>query len=286
MNNEATLHGMARIFVNNRIPVFPIYNVEILDGRTCCSCRTGADCKSPGKHPVWDQWQSYASIDPTIVDNVWGRKPWNIGIVTGAQSRLVVVDVDPDHGGGETLMRLEREHGLLPPTPRFLTGGGGEHILFAHPGIRIANSAGKLGSGVDIRGDGGYIVAPPSSHISGRQYAISVDHHPADVPFAPLPDWIITAAGMRQADSNAVQARDWSNFARSKISEGQRNDGLASLAGLLFRRLSYHPRLVAELVLSWNQSHCDPPLEEHEVVTIIDSIARREIERVKGKQHA
>jgi bifunctional DNA primase/polymerase-like protein len=108
-----------------------------------------------------------------------------------AVSRIVVIDVDPRHGGDEALKKLEAKVEELPTTPRFLTGGGGEHYLFRHPGGYIPNSAsGALGQGIDVRGDGGFVVAPPSLHICGRRYAIDVDRHPDDVPIAPLPEWL------------------------------------------------------------------------------------------------
>jgi Bifunctional DNA primase/polymerase, N-terminal len=101
-----------------------------------------------------------------------------------------VLDVDPRNGGDETLASLEHRHGVLPTTWRFLTGGRGQHIIFRHPGGRIKSLAGALGSGLDVKADGGLIVAPPSRHISGRRYAISVDHHPDDVPLAGMPQWL------------------------------------------------------------------------------------------------
>ena len=63
----------------------------------------------------------------------------------------------------------------------------------ANPGRNVPNSASAVGPGIDVRGDGGYIVAPPPLHMSGRPYAISVDHHPDDVPLADAPAWL--AAG-------------------------------------------------------------------------------------------
>jgi hypothetical protein len=93
----------------------------------------------------------------------------NIGIVTGAASGIVVIDVDA--GGEETLARLEREHGPLPPTVMARTGGGGRHIYFRHPGVPVKNDVKKrLAPGVDIRGDDGFVVAPPSLHKSGNLY--------------------------------------------------------------------------------------------------------------------
>jgi hypothetical protein len=101
-----------------------------------------------------------------------------IAVRTGAESGLVVLDVDPQHGGDDTLAELLAAHGVLPITVECFTGGGGRHIYFRHPGGEVRNSAGKVGPGLDIRGDGGYVVAPPSPHPSGRRYEWSVDGHP------------------------------------------------------------------------------------------------------------
>jgi hypothetical protein len=80
----------------------------------------------------------------------------NVGIATGAESGFFVLDIDPRHDGDETIFNLQTQHGYLPDTVRFQTGGGGKHILFQYPGIHIPNSAGKIGKGIDVRGDGGY----------------------------------------------------------------------------------------------------------------------------------
>ena len=85
-----------------------------------------------------------------------------MGIVTDAVSGLVVLDVDPRHGCEESLKNLEREHGPLPRTLEAMTGGGGRHIYFAHPGGSVRNRVG-ITPGIDLRGDGGCIVAPAFS---------------------------------------------------------------------------------------------------------------------------
>ena len=134
-----------------------------------------------------------ASIESWQIKLWWQRAPLaNLGVRT---DKLVVVDVDPRHGGDESFAALVREHGEMPLTWRALTGGGGEHILFAAPdGVEISNVVAEqmaeppLGPGVDIRALHGYIVAPPSVHVSGRPYAWSVDHHPADVELARRSD--------------------------------------------------------------------------------------------------
>jgi hypothetical protein len=117
------------------------------------------------------------------------RKP-NIGIITGAESGIVVLDVDPRHSGDKTLADLEAKFGALPKTWRFFTGGGGLHILFRHPGGYVQSKPGAVGPGLDCKADGGFIVAPPSLHESGRHYAIDPTHHPDDVQIASSPDWL------------------------------------------------------------------------------------------------
>jgi hypothetical protein len=113
-----------------------------------------------------------ASIDPATIQGWWRRWPSaNLAIRTGAVSGLVVLDVDPAHGGDESLEALVSDHGPLPPGRIVRTGSGGRHFYFAHPGGVIRNDAGRrLGRGLDIRGDGGYVIAPPSSHTSGSTY--------------------------------------------------------------------------------------------------------------------
>ena len=114
----------------------------------------------------WLSYQQQPSSEKEIDD--WFRR-WpdaNVAIVTGAVSGLVVIDIDPKHGGEQSLTELEREHGPLPKTVEAITGGGGHHLYFAHPGGEVRNKVG-LAPGIDLRGDGGYIVAPPSLHASG-----------------------------------------------------------------------------------------------------------------------
>lgn len=223
-----------------------------------------------------------ASKDVATVDRWFAKASLNIGIVTGAVSGIIVLDIDPRHEGDETLATLEREHGQLPPTWRFLTGGGGEHIILRHPGVRIANSAGKIGAGLDVRGDGGYIVAPPSMHISGRPYAISVDHHPNDVPLADAPAWLLQAIGpdrsVKARPTVARPAAHWRELVGAEVAEGRRNASVASLAGHLLRN-RVDPWATLDLLLAWNRIHCQPPLSDAEVIATVRSIAYREVKR-------
>jgi hypothetical protein len=154
---------------------------------TGCSCRR-TDCSSPGKHPRTASGFREATTSSGQVRQWWRRWPGaNVGIRTGAQSRLVVLDVDPDHGGVEALRSLIAQHGRLRPGLRARTGSGGWHLYYAHPGESIPNSAGRLGPGLDVRGDGGYVIAPPSNHRSGGAYIFN-----DEAATAPdMPDWLL-----------------------------------------------------------------------------------------------
>jgi hypothetical protein len=173
-------------------PVFPVHGIQ--DGHCTCG---NPDCKRPGKHPIGKlapQGLKDATRDPEIVTTWWRMAPYaNVGVPTGALSGLVVLDVDTAKDGAESLFDLTQRFGPMPFTVMAVTGGGGYHHLFAHPGphLKIRNSVETLGPGLDVRGDGGYIVVAPSSHASGRRYEWELSCHPKDVVLAPLPDWLL-----------------------------------------------------------------------------------------------
>jgi len=126
-------------------------------------------------------------VDRARIRRWWRQSPdANIGVATGVTSGVVVIDVDPRHGGDDTLASLIATYGALPPGPTTATGGGGRHLWFAHPRRRVANDAGRLGPGLDVRGDGGYVLVPPSRHRGGGTYLWLP--YPATPP--PLPPWL------------------------------------------------------------------------------------------------
>lgn len=266
--------------------VLPLHWPVRSGGRLGCSCDR-PDCSSPAKHPYGSlvaKGLRDATKDLDVIDEWFGRGRLNIGIVTGAISGIIALDVDPRHDGDETLTGLERDHGPLPGTWRFLTGGGGEHILFRHPGKTIPNSAGRIGPGIDVRGDGGYIVAPPSQHISGRPYAISVDHHPDEIGLADPPAWLLQRLRPQPKNpkSPAKSAQEWRSVVADQVAEGERNRTLASLAGHLLRN-RIDPWVAAGLLRAWNHTRCSPPLADVEVMSTVRSIARREADRREGR---
>jgi hypothetical protein len=127
-------------------------------------------CTASGKTPLTAHGLKDAS---THREHVWAWwKCWpqaNVAIVTGPASGLLVVDLDGPKGR-RSWERLTAEHGRVS-TLVSLTGGVGVHALFAYPDdLELGNTAGRLGAGIDTRGQGGYIIAPPSLHAAGRPY--------------------------------------------------------------------------------------------------------------------
>ena len=186
--NLASTHTAALVYANEGWPVFPV--AGIVAGS--CGCRLLAACTHPAKHPLLRNGLHGATIDPQLIDRWWQRWPWaGVAIATGARSALVVIDVDPRHGGEHSLADLQERGVNLPDTLTVRTGGGGRHLFFRHRGPALPNSAGRLAGlgeppGVDLRGDGGYVVAPPSPHVSEQRYQWDDN---SLLPAAALPSW-------------------------------------------------------------------------------------------------
>lgn len=242
--------------------VFPLHTPN---GNGRCDCHK--DCSSPGKHPRTMNGLNGASNDPDQVRHWWSMWPEaNIGIATGAKSGFIVLDIDEAHGGKESIKALTEKYGLFPERIYQRTGGGGWHVLFKHPGIRIGNiqSSDRLGKGIDVRGDGGYIVAAPSLHASGQRYTWKTGYD--KLPDAP--QWLITAL-RRPEGSQSIES--YSSIA--DIPEGQRNNLLTSIAGAMRRKGLSEGAICAALKVE-NLQRCVPPLPEVDIDKIARSIAR------------
>ncbi len=225
------------------------------------------------KRPLiaWEPFQ-HKRAEPDQITAWFERTPdANIGVVTGAVSGLVVLDVDPRHEGEDSLAALEALHGALPHTIEALTGGGGRHVYFAHPGGSVRNRVG-LASGIDLRGDGGIIVAPPSIHPSGRAYAWEVSHHPDDTALAPLPAWLAQMARDTEAQRGHPIAY-WHRLVTQGVAEGERNNSIAALTGHLLWR-GVDAKVALDLLLCWNAERCRPPLSADEVARTVASIEK------------
>ncbi len=227
--------------------------------------------RSRDKRPMI-KWQIYQQRHAEADEiRQWYRR-WpnaNVGIVTGLISDLVVLDIDPRHGGDQSLSVWEREHGPLPGSVEARTGGGGRHIYFKHPGGVIHNRAG-LANGIDLRGDGGCVVAPPSMHSNGHGYRWQTGHEPQNARLAEMPDWLLSSL-LDQSRSTGHSIAYWQQRVRQGVTEGERNNTIASLSGHLLWH-GVDAEVVMELLLCWNRIRCRPPLEDDEVVRTVQSI--------------
>jgi hypothetical protein len=185
----------------------------------------------------WKPWQQTAP-DLEQVDRWWRRWPAaNVAVITGRCSGLVVVDVDTRHEGEWSLEDLQAEHGPLPWRAVVSTPSGGWHIYLQHPRFRVANSAGRLGPGLDVRGDGGLVLAPPSRrHLDAYRWEVG---RPDTVP--EIPNGWRKLLRPRRATRTALQAPQ---------TPGGRPGDAARLAGLL-RALERAPQGQRNSTLYW-----------------------------------
>jgi len=235
-----------------------------------------------GKRPViaWLEYQQRSADEDEARQWFKTRSNANVAIVTGKISRLVVLDIDIVHHGDESLRALEREHGAMPRTVTAVTGSGGRHFYFAHPGGVVRNRAGLM-RGIDLRGDGGCVVAPPSVHRSGKRYVWKKGHAPGEVVLSPLPPWLLALVRGGKTQSTHSPTH-WRSLVREGVNEGERNATLASLAGHLFHR-GIDAEVALELLLTWNRVRCHPPLSDHEVARVVESIARLHERKAAGE---
>jgi hypothetical protein len=160
--------------------VFPCFEIGS-DGRCACGAQGSERC-TPAKHPRTHDGFRGATRSVETITRWWSMWPnANVAIATGEISGIVVVDIDPRNGGRESLLQIHERFGRMDPSIVCLSGGGGAHAYFAHPGRHVPNRSNLAGfRGIDLKGDGGYVLAPPSSHVSGDRYAWQPGHTPWD----------------------------------------------------------------------------------------------------------
>ncbi len=203
----------------------------------------------------------------------------NLGIVTGLVSGLLVLDTDNrgDVCGGDNLAALAATFGPLPDTLTAITGNG-KHLYFQHPGGTVKNSIGKLAYGVDVKADGGYVVAPPSMHANGNKYR----WEDATMPVAELPDWL--AKMISKEEEKRVRTTEHNPFTDAPtVKEGERNDTLYKLGCILRGQHAKEYEEIVATLLEYNKEKCQPPLQEGEVITIAESTCKHPPEMTSKK---
>ncbi|KAF0241620.1 MAG: hypothetical protein FD180_4344 [Planctomycetota bacterium] len=174
------------------------------------------------------------------------------------------------HGGDDTLRDLEAKHGPLPVTTTSITGSKGAHYVFRlPPGVTIPNSAGKIGPGLDVRGEAGFIVAPPSIHASGNSYVWELEREPEDVATADAPPWLLDFA------LKGASGKGPSGPLPAVIPEGERRARLLSLGGTLRKRGAEETEIRDALRAMNRPPRFPKPLPDSEVSELARDIAAR-----------
>lgn len=202
-----TARDYALMYIGLGWKVFPIWSVREVDGSRMCACSRGTECDRPGKHPISDyvpNGLNDASSERGDIERWWGARPdASIGIVTGRTSGITVIDADATGGkpGVVNLTALCARNGGVPATFTVNTGGGGLHLYFKYSSS-LPTGSDVLGEAIDVRNDGGYVIAPPSLHVLG---AYRWRHDTAEL--LELPTWLRPSAAGAASGGNAARGR-------------------------------------------------------------------------------
>jgi hypothetical protein len=235
MNTTSNLVPALALAEEYGVPVFPC----------------GAD-----KAPLVERGFHAASCNIEQVAEWWGRWPEAlVGVPTGKASKLLVIDVDPE-GADWNEANVANLCG-----PRIHKTRRGEHLLYRMPDIEIRNSAGKIAPGIDVRGEGGYVIWWPAEEFEAS--GPELDELPEP------PQWVIAAL---TSPTKPIATASGSQISHT-IPEGARNSSLASLAGKM-RRIGLEPPEIAAALHAANHLRCAIPLDTHEVDTIATSVSK------------
>ena len=240
--------------------------------------------KPKGKEAILQGWPKKATNNREQLER-WAKQflDCNWAIATGPKSGTFVVDVDGEEGA-ETLECWMQEHGSLWAHTLTVSTGKGRHLYFGFPvGAGIRNSAKTVAPGIDIRADGGYVVAPGSTHPSGSVYEI-VEDLPLAEPEEWLLDLVLNPPLKVQAPRAETALVTVSQVSEVTIPEGGRNSYLISHAGVM-RHKNISPAAIRAALLEENATKCNPPLSEREVIAIAESVCRYQPDHTPPKTH-
>src|SRR3989344_2210855 len=215
---------------------------------------------------VWEKYQNQRPTEDEMAEWFFNLKPAGVAIITGRLSGVVVLDAEADCD----ITGLE-----IPVTPTVKTGGGGKHWYFRHPGCEVKNRVRIQSRKIDLRGDHGYAIAPPSLHPSGEKYEWIVG---LDTPLAELPDWLYKKPKNVQAKEvkPATIPNDTWGGVMDGVTEGQRHDAAVRVAGKLMAHIPRRDRdsVALPLLKAWNEQNI-PPLPDEEVHKVYEDIRER-----------
>lgn len=283
-DNDLLNHALH--YVKLGYPVFPLHNIVNKNGIDICSCRNSHSCTKQGKHPRTRFGHNEATTDEGKIIDWWEQySKANIGLVTGLESGIIVLDVDVKDGGHYSLADLEdyykqnlgmenEFYDSISGTLTTKTGSGGNHYYFKYPlDFVIKGSVSKIGQGLDIRANGNYIVAPPSNHISGNQY----QWFGTNSEIKDAPKWLIyeiLKAEELSAESETDLIISKSKKPNEKIKDGQGRYEFfwRYIRGLV---ISFPKEEVMQRALEKNQEVLEPPYSYEKVKYQVDYLFKR-----------
>ncbi len=277
-----TMLDAALAYAERDVPIFPCW--WIADRH--CACGRGPNCKDSGKHPLGDVAPNGLKDAATEIARItaWWRRHPHAHIATPT-TWCAVLDVDPRHGGNGALAALERHHGALPVTPQVWTGGGGAHHYF-QPVPHLRCSSGVVGAGLDIRAQGGYVLVPPSGHVSGGVYHDDPDRPLFETDLAPMPSWLVdlalaTSSSLSNGTGPRATPDAWAERLRG-APEGRRRAVALEIAG---HYLGLHiVTTEVEAILLGYAARCVPPFPEGEVREIVRDLAAKDARKPPGER--
>ena len=238
-------------------------------------------CKKP--LVSWTEYQKRLPTEEEVRHWLKMNPDANIGIVTGKVSNLVVFDLD-----SQEAEQYAEDEGGFPDTIRVKTGKG-RHIYMKHPGFEVRNKVNKK-LAIDIRGDGGYVAAPPSVHGSGRRYSWEEGYSIFEIDPAPCSPWMmdylkdlsvreekpaeeVTMAEDDKGPEDAKTKKTYSEIVQKGSLLGERDNTATRLIGHWFE-CGMEEKEIWEIARIWNEKRNDPPLPESELKKIFESIRK------------
>ena len=221
------------------------------------------------KKPIgkWSEFQN-RRLTSKELDIAFLNKTVNVGIVTGNLSNIIVVDADSE----DAVAFMDKHH----PSPWRVSTTRGQHYYFKHPGIKIKNGVHLLGMALDVRGDGGYVVGPGSTHPSGHIYDYIGDWHNFDVDQLPVfdPSWVEVEDMKPTKNSDTDKIIEFLKSAPASI-EGNGGDIQAfKIAAHILDKFSIEQNLILELMLTHWNIRCIPPWPENELKLKIENASK------------
>lgn len=249
--------------------VLPCHSIA----RGRCTCAKGVNCESPGKHPRTHNGVKDATTNMDTIRSWEQRWPdTNWAVACGRISGIIVIDIDPRKDGFTSMEQLEttRPDGPLPDTLKSITGGAGRHLFFQYPESNVIGNRTNWLSGVDVKSDGGYVILPPATHVSGGSYTwINWDTQ----LIMSLPTDIIQMLMAGQSGAGGQPLPDTDDVLKG-VPEGQRDDVLFKTACRLRRQTGSREFVTAAILKA--ASNCTPPFPQDQAMKCVDSAFKQD----------